>query len=273
VALSQADAERVVADMLKVRDAEAERLDEVHLYLTGKACNIYVPKKATREYRQLVKMSRTNIMKLVVASFASNLFVEGYRPARASDNAKAWDIWQANRMDARQSGIYRAALAYGLSYATVLPGKQNKKPMAAIKPFSPRAMTAVYEDAVADEWPVYAISCEPGYVLEENRPTPISRVCLYDSTTKYYFEAKPNDAPRFIKVEEHGLGVTPVVRWLNEYGDIEDGSQGEVEPLIQLSDQLAALKKMGGGVLKAYLRNVRLSLYGKASTALLEVEK
>lgn len=238
MALSQDDAERVVADMLKVRDAEAERLDEVHLYLTGKACNIYVPKKATREYRQLVKMSRTNIMKLVVASFASNLFVEGYRPARASDNAKAWDIWQANRMDARQSGIYRAALAYGLSYATVLPGKQNKKPMAAIKPFSPRAMTAVYEDAVADEWPVYAISCEPGYVLEENRPTPISRVCLYDSTTKYYFEAKPNDAPRFIKVEEHGLGVTPVVRWLNEYGDIEDGSQGEVEPLIPDQDQL-----------------------------------
>ena len=41
----------------------------------------------------------------------------------------------------------------------------------------------------------------------------------------------------------------------------------------QLSEQLASLKKMGGGVLKAYLRNVRLALYGKASTAMLEVEK
>jgi regulator of protease activity HflC (stomatin/prohibitin superfamily) len=50
-------------------------------------------------------------------------------------------------------------------------------------------------------------------------------------------------------------------------------AQGEVEPLLQLSDQLSSLKKMGGGVLKAYLRNVRLALYGKASTAMLEVEK
>jgi hypothetical protein len=50
-------------------------------------------------------------------------------------------------------------------------------------------------------------------------------------------------------------------------------AQAEVEPLVQLSDQLASLKKMGGGVLRAYLRNVRLALFGKAQTAMLEVEK
>jgi regulator of protease activity HflC (stomatin/prohibitin superfamily) len=50
-------------------------------------------------------------------------------------------------------------------------------------------------------------------------------------------------------------------------------AQAEVEPLVQLSDQLRALKNMGSGVLKAYLRNVRLGLYGKASQAMLEVEK
>jgi regulator of protease activity HflC (stomatin/prohibitin superfamily) len=50
-------------------------------------------------------------------------------------------------------------------------------------------------------------------------------------------------------------------------------AQGEVEPLVQLSDQLSSLKKMGNGVLKAYLRNVRLSLFGKAGQAMLEVDK
>lgn len=50
-------------------------------------------------------------------------------------------------------------------------------------------------------------------------------------------------------------------------------AQAEVEPLVQLSDQLSSLKNMGRGVLKAYLRNVRLALYGKASTAMMEVEK
>lgn len=238
MALSEDDAKQVVVDMLKVRDEEAERLNRVHSYLTGKACNVYVPKKATREYRKLVDISRTNIMPLVVSSFASNLFVEGYRPARASDNAKAWEIWQANRMDARQSGIYRAALGYGLAYATVLSGKQNGEKMAKIKPFSPRAMTAVYEDAVADEWPVYAVSCEPGYIIEEGRPVPVSRTVLYDSGGLYRFVAKGNDSPQFQRYDEHGLGVTPVVRWLNEYGDTEDGTLGEVEPLIPDQDQL-----------------------------------
>jgi regulator of protease activity HflC (stomatin/prohibitin superfamily) len=50
-------------------------------------------------------------------------------------------------------------------------------------------------------------------------------------------------------------------------------AQAEVEPLTQLANQLAELKKMGNGVLKAYLRNVRLALFGRASQAMLEVEK
>ena len=50
-------------------------------------------------------------------------------------------------------------------------------------------------------------------------------------------------------------------------------AQAEVEPLVQLANQLAELKKMGNGVLRAYLRNVRLSLFGRASQAMLEVEK
>src|SRR5207302_3123162 len=50
-------------------------------------------------------------------------------------------------------------------------------------------------------------------------------------------------------------------------------AQAEVEPLLQLSDQLGTLKKMGAGVLKAYLRNVRLALFQKAGQAMLEVDK
>ena len=50
-------------------------------------------------------------------------------------------------------------------------------------------------------------------------------------------------------------------------------AQAEVEPLQRLADQLGTLKKMGSGVLTAYLRNVRLSLFGKADQAVLEVNK
>ncbi len=50
-------------------------------------------------------------------------------------------------------------------------------------------------------------------------------------------------------------------------------AQAEVEPLVQMASQLADLKKMGPDVLKAYTRNVRLSLFAKARQAMLEVKR
>ncbi|MFZ5438426.1 MAG: SPFH domain-containing protein [Myxococcota bacterium] len=50
-------------------------------------------------------------------------------------------------------------------------------------------------------------------------------------------------------------------------------AQAEVEPLLQLANQLSELKKNGGsGVLGAYVRNVKLSLFSKARSAFVEVK-
>jgi len=231
VALSADDAVRVAADLLKIRSAEAERLDLIREYMRGKVCRIYVPRSATQEYKDLVQQSRINVMPLVVTAVAQNLFADGYRPARASDNAPAWEIWQANRMDARQAGLYRAALTYGVSYATVLPGS----PVPVIRPYSPREMTAVYDDPINDEWPVYALAVRDGY----DGARKVRRMRLLDATHVYELAAGDGDAaPTFTRSFAHDLGVCPVPRWLNEYGDIDDGSQGEVEPLMPLQDQV-----------------------------------
>jgi regulator of protease activity HflC (stomatin/prohibitin superfamily) len=50
-------------------------------------------------------------------------------------------------------------------------------------------------------------------------------------------------------------------------------AQGEVEPLVALAEQLRALRQSGPDVLKTYLRNVRLQLYGHAQNVVREVEK
>jgi hypothetical protein len=50
-------------------------------------------------------------------------------------------------------------------------------------------------------------------------------------------------------------------------------AQAEVEPLVSMATQLVELKKMGPDVLKAYTRNVRLSLFAKARQAMLEVKR
>jgi len=47
-------------------------------------------------------------------------------------------------------------------------------------------------------------------------------------------------------------------------------AQAEVEPLLALSQQVSALQASGPGALAAYIRNVKLSLFGKAGHVILE---
>lgn len=51
-------------------------------------------------------------------------------------------------------------------------------------------------------------------------------------------------------------------------------AQAEVQPLATLASQLKVLKEKGGsGALRAYVRNVRLALFGKAETVIAEAKK
>jgi len=50
-------------------------------------------------------------------------------------------------------------------------------------------------------------------------------------------------------------------------------AQSEVEPLLRLAEQLGDLKRNGPGALSAYMRNVRLALFGQADDVILEVER
>jgi regulator of protease activity HflC (stomatin/prohibitin superfamily) len=50
-------------------------------------------------------------------------------------------------------------------------------------------------------------------------------------------------------------------------------AQAEVEPLTALSTQLSVLKASGPGALEAYLRNMRVAVFGKAAQVFLEVKR
>jgi regulator of protease activity HflC (stomatin/prohibitin superfamily) len=50
-------------------------------------------------------------------------------------------------------------------------------------------------------------------------------------------------------------------------------AQAEVQPLISLAEQLSELKATGEGALRAYVRNVRLGLFGNAQQAVLETKR
>jgi regulator of protease activity HflC (stomatin/prohibitin superfamily) len=50
-------------------------------------------------------------------------------------------------------------------------------------------------------------------------------------------------------------------------------AQAEVQPLVSLASQLVELKGTGEGALRAYVRNVRLGLFGNAQQVVLESKR
>lgn len=225
------------------RAADRDKLDEVRRYWTGRqSLPDVLPKTAPREVKLMAAMSRVNVCAIVVESLAQSLFVEGFRGLRDDGNAAVWDIWQANRLDARQTGIHRAAIAYGAAYAIVLPGD----PVPVIRGASPRRLFAVYADDAPD-WPRYAL---------EKRTDGAWR--LYDDTAVYTLvpAARNSDKLELLDVSIHGVGVTPVVRYretedLDDLDDVTDQSYsvsawtatdrlvgGQVAPLMSIQDQV-----------------------------------
>ena len=229
-----------VRHLLAVRKSEAEKLDELHAYWRGRQDYPVLPNNVPREVRHLAKMSRVNLIALVVDVLAQGLFVDGFREPRAPANdAEVWDIWQANGMDARQIGVHRATLAYGAAYVVVMPGAETP----VMRGRSPRQMTAVY-DWFDDEWPVMA--------LDVRRDSRTVSYRLYDAEAVYFVEDEVDDVYRIdhcpleltenavvVGQAEHGMGVTPVVRFRN-HEDLDDDSclLGEIEPLMPLQDQI-----------------------------------
>ncbi|MFI1485778.1 phage portal protein [Streptomyces sp. NPDC020747] len=232
--MGQDDAVSTARRLLELRDGEQGRLDRIQRYMCGEHDSVYVPRGARAEYRWLIERARVNILPLVVTVVAQNMYVDGYRPAGSDENADPWAVWQANRMDARQHGIHRSVLTYGAAYAVVMPGK----PVPVITPFSPRRMTALYADPVNDEWPVLAVEDR----LESTAKGKRRVVRVYDDQARYTLAGRPDgsqlEADGESWVMEHRLGVCPVVRYINTEDLDGDGVVGEVEPLIEVQDQL-----------------------------------
>lgn len=214
--------------LLDIRKAELVVLDRLRSYWRGRQALPVVPSGVPLEVRKMATMSRVNIVGLVVSVHAQSLAVTGYRAEGEGDDAPQWSIWQANRLDARQSGVHRSALAYGAAYTVVMPGD----PGPVIRGVSPRQLTVLY--GTDPDWPVYAL--ESGRVLG-------GEWRLYDDEMVYRFSPSDNGSRtpelEFVDMSAHDMGVCPVVRFLN-VGDLDDEDEvrGEIEPLIPLQDQL-----------------------------------
>lgn len=223
--LNAASAIEQTRSMLQWRAAEADHLGRIHAYLRGRQPLPIIPAGVPNEVRRLAEMSRVNVLDLVISAVAQSLYVDGYRAERDPDDAPAWDVWQANQMDARQTGVHRGALAFGVSYVTVLPG--DTAPV--IRGYSPRRVTALYGED--DLWPMFALRTEPSGKEWLYR--------LYDDEAVYYLSGseKPDAEVLWLETRAHDVGVCPVVRFQNTM-ELDDEVRGEIEPLMPIQDQI-----------------------------------
>jgi len=225
MALSQTAAIAQTRLMVGWRSADAVRLDRLYSYIKGRQNFLWLPISAPLEVRRIAEMSRVNVLGLVIDSMAQSMYVDGYRAPKTTEEEPAWDIWQRNKLDARQLGVHRAALSYGSAYTTVLPGD----PVAVVRGISPRQMTAVYGED--DDWPMWAL---------EKRRSAVKGQTLYrlfDDQNAYYMSANAGGSVEFVSTETHGLGVVPVIRFLSK-SDLDEEITSEIDDLICIQDQI-----------------------------------
>jgi hypothetical protein len=197
-------------------------------YLDGDHDLPYMPREHRAEYLIMAKRSITNLLPRVSDTFVKLLFVDGYRESGQKDNVPAWDYWQANKLDARQTIAHRGAIEYGASYVLVLPGKaKGGKKTPVIRPLDPLRSMAWYEDE-DDEWPQYGLrhrgKDRDGDMIWE----------IIDDQNVYTVVGSGSEY-RLITTEQHGLGVTPMVR----FRDRLDGKPtGIIRPLVIVQDRI-----------------------------------
>lgn len=209
----------VVEQALRAKAQEDVRLRRIMDYLDGKHAKPYMPKRATGEYRWLVKRSVENFLPLISGVVSQNLHIDGYRRGMddldpvaeananpADDDADypedlarlgqdeatdpAWLGWRANRMVSRQHGIFKSVAKFGSAYCVVtkanldLPGSDKPAQSALARPVSPAKMTAFYCEDLDDEWPVFAI--ERQIIVDASAPgKSVQVIVMYDDAWRH----------------------------------------------------------------------------------------
>lgn len=224
--------EELIAKAFKILTEDREDLTNIDDYVRGKQPGPYTPRGASQEYRLLIKRAQSNWLPLVLAAPAQSLYVEGLRISGEDEMAtKAWNLWQRNRLDARQASIYRSALQFGVAYALVEKPLEGED-FPRVRALSALRTTALWYDPANDERPVAVLTLD---VLPENGGVGSGR--FWDETTRYTFSIDDEGEITDLKREDHGFERCPIVPF-PVFRDLEGRFTGIVEHLLPIQDRI-----------------------------------
>ena len=249
--LRRGKVEHAVRELLSTHVAERRIFDNIHEYMvpwdSGTATarvGATLNSKNREQHAELARMSVAPFVALVVDTYSQSLKVDGFYSADG-EQADAWSWWQRNKMSARQTGLHRAALTYGTSYASVLPAADNA---LRIGVHSPRRMVTFYSDSLglpgvssSDEYPMLALEIGDRYMRMfdeeyvywfgiEHAPESVGGWLdrtYYSPTNLVFQEARP-----------HNMGAVPIVRYQDRMLTDGEERRGIVEHLLGLQDRI-----------------------------------
>jgi hypothetical protein len=196
--------------------------------------------------------SQTNFLPLVLDVFSQSMKVSNYLSSKTQTTAEPWVWWQRNKLTARQTGIIRSVLEYGVAYTTVMSSLDplDGTPGAYIRAISPRQMTCLYGEPIEwvpgvtpvdDDWPITALEIHD------------KAIRLYDEEYVHFLGVKmvPESALgwrdpmyggynnfEYIERRPHNVGVCPVVRYRDRWLLNGEEQYGIIEPLISIQARI-----------------------------------
>lgn len=118
-------------------DARIPKFEELDRYYCGDhpAPPLIQRANLTKAYRTLMDMTASNWPKLIVDSVEERIEVQGVRFGNSQkDDQDAWDIWQANGLDAEASMLHQSAFTDGRAYVVVWGnGSTEAKPKITLE--------------------------------------------------------------------------------------------------------------------------------------------
>jgi hypothetical protein len=249
------DAARYI--MAGPRAYEAERLDRINEALKpwteeSAAWRLNAAGHSEEPSIGMKWRSQTNFLPLVLDVFAQSMKVDNYLSSSTKETAGPWEWWQRNKMVARQTGLVRSVLQYGVSYTTVLPSLHPTDPQkgAFIRCLSPRQMTCLYgepiewvpgETPVDDDWPIVALEIKDAAIrlYDEDKVHFIGVKQVPESALgwKEQLYSGPHNF-EYIEGRPHDVGVCPVIRYRDRWLLNGEEQYGIIEPLINVQARI-----------------------------------
>lgn len=144
--------DEVRAELAALREYAARQLEEqarraavFQSYYDGDVETLALWDTEERQaFRAFLRESGACWCELIVNAVAERLQVTGFRFGDEAGGARAWEIWQASRMDADAELVQTDALVTGQSFVLVQPDAGNPTGVS-ISPESPLEATVLYE--------------------------------------------------------------------------------------------------------------------------------